>query len=198
MPNVEDMDEEAFDEFEEKMLEHPKAKLMTNVLMDKNLGDHLESFQDDHIYTPEMLNYNVPWRKEEGEFALDPMIPDTDPNKYHHDSQGSRHCPGKRQRKGKKGTLMCHKIDLDDLHFTDVVTVSKFLSDDGQILGKSQTGLCSKCQRKVAKTIKRGRACGLYPHIGEFIIDDTRPLHKDEHIHDVQPGQKYFVSKTVL
>ena len=198
MPNVEDMDDEAFDEFEEKTLQQPKVQLFTEAFLDKNLGEHLGSFPDSHIFPPQMLNYNVPWRKSEDEFALDSMIPDTDPNKYHHDGQGSRHCPGKRQRKGKKGNLMCHKIDLDDLHVTDVVTVSKFLSEDGQILGRSQTGLCAKCQRKVANTVKQGRACGLYPHLGEFIIDDTRPLHKDEHVHDVQPGQKYFVSKTIL
>ena len=47
------------------------------------------------------------------------------------------------------GVLRCHKLDLDALHYLDVVTLRKFLSQDSEILRRSQTGLCSKCQRQV-------------------------------------------------
>lgn len=46
------------------------------------------------------------------------------------------------------------------------------------------TGLCAKCQRKVAKTIRRSRNFRILPHIGEIVIQDTRPTHEKEFVHD--------------
>jgi ribosomal protein S18 len=58
-------------------------------------------------------------------------------------------CKGKLQRRGKEGKLECHKIDLDKLNHLDVLNLRKYLSEDSEILGRSATGLCAKCQRKV-------------------------------------------------
>ncbi len=65
-----------------------------------------------------------------------------------------------------------HKIDLDSLDKLDVVNLRRFLTEDGEILGKKSTGLCSKCQRKVAGAIKQARHIGVLPHLGQFVIFD--------------------------
>ncbi len=67
-----------------------------------------------------------------------------------------------------------HKIDLDSLDKLDVVNLRRFMTEDGEILGKKHTGLCSKCQRKVAVAVKQARHIGVLPHLGQFVIFDSK------------------------
>ena len=192
---------------------------LIDALSNPDLAEHIEEFYPKTFHLPvDYMNYTVPWRKE-GEFPhplLDRFVPDTAPERFRHDRQGMRACPGKMQRRGKEGTLRCHLIDLDELHYLDVLTLRKYLTQDSEIVGRKvrphrclllpprchlsmhrpgssrfltpssvqDTGLCAKCQRQVAKTIKRARNFGLVPHLGQFIVQDSRPLHKDEFFHD--------------
>lgn len=92
------------------------------------------------------------------------------------------------------GKLLCHKIDLSNIHYLNTLELSNYLSKDSEILSRKVTGLCSKCQRRVretfdfesihniyiihmsfqvAKTIKRSRNCGVLSHIGEFEIESV-------------------------
>jgi len=105
---------------------------------------------------------------------LQNFLSDKDSNKFGASNQGLRHCPGQRQRRGLTGRLYCHKIDLDALDKLDVVNLRRFLTDDGEILGKKSTGLCSKCQRKVALSIKQARHLDILPHLGQFVIFDSK------------------------
>lgn len=77
------------------------------------------------------------------------MLKDTDPDKFGPNEQSQRACPGKLQKIGKRSILQCHKIDLEKLHYADILGLKRFLSEDCEILGRKQTGLCAKCQRKV-------------------------------------------------
>lgn len=43
------------------------------------------------------------------------------------------------------------------------------------ILGRHRTGLCAKCQRKVARTVKAARQLGLVPTVSDYEIRDTGP-----------------------
>lgn len=43
------------------------------------------------------------------------------------------------------------------------------------ILGRYRTGLCAKCQRKVAHTIKAARQMGLVPTVSDYEVRDTGP-----------------------
>ena len=60
--------------------------------------------------------------------------------------------------------------------------------------------MCAKCQRKVAKTIKRSRNIGLVPHIGEFVIRDSDPMREGKHFHQHVAGDDHdaITSKTVV
>lgn len=44
-------------------------------------------------------------------------------------------------------------------------TLLKFVTDRGRILGKDQTGLCSKHQRMLTVAVKRARHLGLLPFV---------------------------------
>lgn len=109
-------------------------------------------------------------------------------------------CPGRRQRRGTNPVLKCHLIDLDTLHYTDTVTLNRFLAADSEILGKKLTGLCSKCQRKVANSIKRARNLGLLSHLGAYRVVDADP-HRDAYeynFHRSPENVEVKVSKTIL
>lgn len=43
------------------------------------------------------------------------------------------------------------------------------------ILGRYRTGLCAKCQRKVASTIKAARQMGFVPTVSDYEVRDTGP-----------------------
>jgi len=52
---------------------------------------------------------------------------------------------------------------------------------------------------QVAKTIKRARHIGMLPHIGEYVIQDSRPLHSENEIyHDRVSEREYVMTKTIV
>lgn len=180
-------------------LETPSTQMLVDQVVPADLSEHLEKFHGTYI-PEEYVNYSTEWKDEEGieDPLLEKFVPLTAPERYTHNTQGLRACPGKLQRRGKNGVLGCHLIDLDALHYLDVVNLRRFLSDDAEILGKRHTGLCSKCQRKVAKCIKTARQLGVLPHIGQYFVEDSRPSHVDQEFHDVVRGQDRVESKTVF
>jgi len=89
----------------------------------------------------------------------------TNPYKYKIPSRESIGglCKGGLQRKNKQ-PLRCSKIDLETLDIVNVPVLSQFLTEGGAIKPRRLSGLCSKCQRKVAKAIKGSRHMGILPH----------------------------------
>lgn len=179
-----------------------------SILMDKSFdqitnadyADHMTNVENIPFAPPEFLNYNINWRKTKA-FPDERLAHFIDPTHEEYrtgNAQDERHCPGKRQRKGRNALLKCHKMDLDALNYLDVLTLSRYLTDDAEILGRKDTGLCTKCQRKVTQAVKRARNFGILPHIGEYHIRDGRPLHKEIRYHDILPNEIRFVSKTIL
>jgi small subunit ribosomal protein S18 len=72
-------------------------------------------------------------------------------------------CEGKKQRRGSQ-PLRCKKVDLNEVAFTNVAVLAQFLSPVGLIKPRRMSGLCAKCQRKVARTVKQARHLGVLPH----------------------------------
>jgi small subunit ribosomal protein S18 len=50
------------------------------------------------------------------------------------------------------------------IDYKDVATLKKFITTRGRILPPSKTGVCAKCQRKLARAIKRARQVALLPY----------------------------------
>jgi len=178
----------------------PSESFVANALCTEDLGKQLDNLPSSTFIPPEVLNYTVPWRMTEAfpEPMLENFVPNTSREKFRYDKQGLRACPGGLQRRGKRGDLGCHLVDLDDLHYLDVLALRRFISDDSEIMSRKLTGLCSKCQRNVASTIKRARHLGLVPHIGEYTLQDSRPLHAGSRFHDPMNTHGTVESKSII
>lgn len=55
------------------------------------------------------------------------------------------------------------------IDYKQVETLRRFLTPDGKIRPRRQTGICAKHQRALAKAIKRSRHIALLPFTGEAL-----------------------------
>jgi small subunit ribosomal protein S18 len=55
--------------------------------------------------------------------------------------------------------------DIETINYKDVKFLSNFISDQGKILPRRNTGLNSKQQKRVTKLIKRARIAALLPFV---------------------------------
>lgn len=92
-------------------------------------------------------------------------------------------CKGGLQRKNKQ-PLRCDKIDLATLEVTNVPVLSQFLTEGGAIKPRRLSGLCSKCQRKVAKAIKGSRHMGILPHTMGVKVYKRLDVEDEEYLPD--------------
>ncbi len=84
-------------------------------------------------------------------------------------SGGSRRDSDRRRRRGRRRrgkTTYCPKGKCFD--YKDLDTLSRYISESGKIKPRRQTGNCSRCQRELAREIKRARHLALLP----FVIAD--------------------------
>jgi len=56
------------------------------------------------------------------------------------------------------------KGNIDLIDYKDVYKLKKFITTRGRILAPIRTGVSPKCQRKLAKEIKKARFIGLLPY----------------------------------
>lgn len=198
--------------FAERTLNDPSFQETMHI--DSLLEETFDQFADPRweddqppVYIPqEMLNTTLPWRMveehENPEFA-EQFIPRSSPELYRHDQQGLRSCEGKKQRQGVKGALNCHILDLKELSAFDIPTLRRFLTSDSEILNRKSSGLCAKCQRAVAKTVKRARQLGVLAHIDEYVIKDEGYRRPDMPFHaQAEEKEANFalpsIAKTIL
>lgn len=70
----------------------------------------------------------------------------------------------RRQRPGRgRTTVYCPEGKCFD--YKDVDTLRRFISETGKIRPRRQTGNCARCQRELAREIKRARHLALLPYI---------------------------------
>jgi len=68
------------------------------------------------------------------------------------------------------------------LHQNNLALLRRYVTPGGQIVNRVQSRLGAKDQRKVAKLIKRARALGLIPYVGQWKYED----HGDLFAEDIQ------------
>jgi len=69
-----------------------------------------------------------------------------------------------RGRRGRRGrTTYCPKGRCFD--YKDVDILSRYINESGKIKPRRQTGNCSRCQRQLAREIKRARHLALLPYV---------------------------------
>ncbi len=91
------------------------------------------------------------------------------------ESTGSRSAPDRgrggrrgghwrRRGRGRRGrTTYCPKGRCFD--YKDFDTLSRYVNEGGKIKPRRQTGNCSRCQRELAREIKRARHLALLPYV---------------------------------
>ena len=60
------------------------------------------------------------------------------------------------------------------IDFKAVDLLRRFVTEEGKIRPRRQTGTCAKHQREVARAIKRARQVALLPFVGDSFIDNGR------------------------
>jgi small subunit ribosomal protein S18 len=59
--------------------------------------------------------------------------------------------------------LTCPFKNQDEIDYKDVYRLKRFITTRGRILPRSRTGVCARCQRKLAKEVKKARYMALLP-----------------------------------
>jgi small subunit ribosomal protein S18 len=77
---------------------------------------------------------------------------------------GGRGRPRPGRRRARK-TEYCPKGKCFD--YKDVETLRRYITETGKIRPRRQTGNCARCQRDLARQIKRARHLALLPFIGD-------------------------------
>lgn len=57
------------------------------------------------------------------------------------------------------------RLDNENIDYKDIDLLRKFISEQGKILSRRSTGLSTKQQKKVTKSIKRSRILALLPFL---------------------------------
>lgn len=76
-------------------------------------------------------------------------------------SRGGRGGSRRGRRRGK--SYYCPKGKCFD--YKDVDALSRYINESGKIKPRRQTGNCSRCQRELAREIKRARHLALLPFV---------------------------------
>ncbi len=69
------------------------------------------------------------------------------------------------QRRRTRKTEYCPKGKCFD--YKDFETLKRYITETGKIRPRRQTGNCARCQRDLARQIKRARHLALLPFVGD-------------------------------
>lgn len=83
------------------------------------------------------------------------------------------------------------------LHHNNVELLKYFLTPTGQIQNRVKTRLGARDQRKISKLIKRARAIGLIPHVGQFKVEQHGWIHAKD-IHQDRDWEKELVQRGLV
>ena len=76
--------------------------------------------------------------------------------------------PAKKFRKPAKKKVCAFCVAGEKtIDYKDVAKIKKYITENGKILPRRQTGVCSYHQRELSNAIKRARNVALLPYIGE-------------------------------
>jgi len=85
-------------------------------------------------------------------------------------------------------------IPKELLHHNNLVLLRRYITPTGQIMNRTQSRLGAKDQRKVASLIKRARALGLIPHVGQWKYENHGNIFELD-IHEDREWEKELVRR---
>ena len=71
-------------------------------------------------------------------------------------------------------------IPKELLHHNNLSLLRRYTTPGGQIMNRVQSRLGAKDQRKVAKLVKRARALGLIPYVGQWKVENHGNIHEND------------------
>lgn len=71
-------------------------------------------------------------------------------------------------------------IPKELLHHNNLGLLRRYVTPSGQIMNRAQSRLGAKDQRKIAKLIKRARALGLIPNMGQWKYENHGNMHEED------------------
>jgi len=66
------------------------------------------------------------------------------------------------------------------IHHNNLSLLRRYTTPGGQIMNRVKTRLGARDQRKIAKTIKRARALGIVPYVGQWKYEDHGNVHEKD------------------
>ncbi len=80
--------------------------------------------------------------------------------------RGDRDDEGGMRRRGGRGRARSYNCPEGRcFDYKDVDTLNRFIGETGKIKPRRQTGNCARCQRELAREVKRARHLGLLPFV---------------------------------
>jgi small subunit ribosomal protein S18 len=83
-------------------------------------------------------------------------------NRSSFNQRGQRGRPGQR---GRGRRVMRYCPDGKCFDYKDIDNLQRFITESGKIRPRRQTGNCARCQRQLAREIKRARHLALLPFV---------------------------------
>lgn len=84
-------------------------------------------------------------------------------------SRGRSRGGGRRYRRRRRGCPFLTSDGKCDIDYKEVDSLRQYVTETGKIRPRRQTNACSKCQRALARAIKRARHLALLPYAPEHI-----------------------------
>jgi small subunit ribosomal protein S18 len=72
-----------------------------------------------------------------------------------------------RKMRYRKKVCYFTKNHIKYVDYKDVETLQRFITPDGKIAPRSQTGTSAKYQRQLARAVRNARFMGLLPEVGQ-------------------------------
>lgn len=100
-------------------------------------------------------------RYDDSDLELDDLGDDDSSDRRRGRERDFRGAAGRRGR--RRGTVYCPDGKCFD--YKDIDNLRKFVTEAGKIKPRRQTGNCSRCQRQLAREVKRARHLAMLPFV---------------------------------
>jgi len=101
------------------------------------------------------------------------MIDDSNSSGSNDRRRSRSYSGGRRYQRKPRYCIFCSDKTLE-LDYKNYSLLRKFITEEGKIRPRRQTGACAKHQRGVAREIKRARHIALLPYTGETWEESIR------------------------
>jgi small subunit ribosomal protein S18 len=95
----------------------------------------------------------------------DDEVSDDRPRRHGQGGRSGSRSPRPIDRRQKRGRRTVYCPDGKCFDYKDVDTLKRYINETGKIKPRRQTGNCSRCQRELAREIKRARHLALLPFV---------------------------------